>query len=113
MRALGLNEIDARGFDLNLRRHMRRSTKWPATCSDRSGLAWQAWVVDHSPGGIGLENCPPLEVDQTIEVELPGIGKFLCRVAWCADKRFGVEILQSPGQLTDEELNILADLLSR
>ena len=55
------------------RRHVRYHVSWPAECIDAQGFTWKARVLDHSLGGLGLENCPQLAVDQVIRVKLESI----------------------------------------
>lgn len=83
------------------RRHERRRADWPAACSDASGATWDARVVDTSNGGLGLENCPPLAVDQTIVVALENVGTFACRVAWSNGSRCGIEFLPDNRQIKE------------
>lgn len=109
---LGLTELASSDTASPRRKYERHRAGWPAMCSDIRGFTWESWVLDHSIGGLGLENCPPLEVDQRIEISLLDIGVFICRIAWCTNGRFGVEFLPSESQLNADEVSILAQLVS-
>lgn len=93
------------------RKHERRQSNWPAECSDAAGFTWQARVLDHSLGGLGLENCPQLQVNQVIRVRLESIGSFPCRVAWSKDGRCGVEFLPEANATLDHDVASLAEHL--
>lgn len=90
------------------RRHPRHEAGWAATCIDQAGFSWEAWVVDHSVGGLGLDNCPKLEEGQILQIGLASIGSFRCRVAWSNGPRCGVEFLRLPSQFTADEVETLA-----
>jgi hypothetical protein len=104
---MSANEDTGRGR----RRHIRYQANWPAECIDALGFIWGARVLDHSLGGLGLENCPHLEVDQVIRVRLKSIGTFPCRVAWSSEGRCGVEFLPEANTALDADVASLAALL--
>jgi hypothetical protein len=93
------------------RRLIRHAANWPAICSDRNGTVWDATVFDCSTGGLGLERCPALTVNQIVDIELDDIGTFACRVAWTRGGRFGVEFLPQRGELTNDDVQVLPDCL--
>lgn len=95
------------------RRHVRREAGWSARCADETGFAWEAWVVDHSAGGLGLDHCPRLEAGQVITVELKEIGAFPCRVAWSIDRRCGVEFLRAAGSFSPDDVEAIAHGLAK
>lgn len=93
------------------RRHVRYHVSWPAECIDAHGFTWKARVLDHSLGGLGLDNCPQLAVDQVIRVKLESIGTFPCRVAWSNGGRCGVQFLPEANAALDDDVASLAELL--
>ncbi len=93
------------------RRHVRYQASWPAECIDAEGFTWKARVLDHSLGGLGLENCPQLAVDQVIRVKLESIGTFPVRVAWSSGGRCGVQFLPEANAALDDDVVSLAELL--
>ncbi len=98
---------------LGRRRHARYLTGgWPAQCSDGQGFRWDAWAVDYSAGGLGLENCPPLDIDQMIDVELKDLGIIPCRVAWFENGKCGVQFVPDKPDHWDDSVSALAGFLA-
>ncbi len=92
------------------RKHSRRRSNWPAECFYLNGFCWTTSVVDHSLGGLALENCPRLEVKEVVRLRLKGIGTFPCRVIWVDGMRCGVEFLQE-ASFADEDVALLVERL--
>lgn len=90
------------------RRHPRHHVAWQAQCTDSTGFSWDAWVVDHSLGGLGLDHCPALEPGQIITVGLVDVGAFPCRVVWSKGARAGVQFERAPGFLSADDVDLLA-----
>lgn len=97
--------------NLTRRQHERNKAGWLATCLTTNGFSWDCWVVDHSNGGLGLDHCPVLNIDEIIEVSLNDIGKFQCRVAWSDQRRCGVEILPHASHASTEATALLVSMI--
>jgi hypothetical protein len=92
----------------NHRHESRQYAGWSARCADKAGNSWDAWVVDHSPGGLCLDRCPPMIVGQIINVGLVDVGAFPCRVAWVDGHRCGVQFVRARGYMSEDDVDILA-----
>lgn len=86
----------------------RQYAGWSARCADKAGNSWDAWVVDHSAGGLCLDHCPPMIVGQIINVGLVDVGAFPCRVAWVDGQRCGVQFVRARGYMSEDDVDILA-----
>lgn len=93
------------------RAHKRYAVYWPAICRLISGFSWSSNVSDVSVGGMRLNNCPPLAVDDRVFVYLADVGTFSCRVAWSNALQCGMEFLPTAGELDEESVNELATSL--
>lgn len=90
----------------------RERIGWPTTCTNADGFSWKALIIDCSLGGLGLSECPPLHIDEEIEVDVGSVGCFRCRVAWSDGSRCGVQFIPDPDAPSDGEQSALADGLS-
>jgi hypothetical protein len=90
------------------RRWGRFALNWSGVLANIEGQDWAVRIVDGGRGGFGLQDCPPLDVGQTVELRLEKLGTFKCRVAWRELDRCGLAILPFDGALTDADIGLLA-----
>lgn len=93
------------------RRQQRRAVDWVAHCRTRRGDQWAVTIIDASEGGFGLSCTLPLPVDSRILVDVGGIGTFPCRIAWQAQGRCGLQLLQEEAAASEDDIDGLAQLL--
>ncbi|MFT7576272.1 MAG: hypothetical protein ACI9XZ_002661 [Alphaproteobacteria bacterium] len=91
-----MSTLHAQG-NADQRRYPRQQVHWSTDCTDHLGNTWSATVVDTGVGGLGLTDCPPLTVGQSITINLTDVGMFQGRVAWSKDQKCGVELLPIDG----------------
>ena len=93
------------------RQHPRTSCHWPALVRLDDGTTSQAIVVDASKGGMRLVCDAPVVKGSLITVDLQKIGRYSCEVRWKTGCSFGVMFLSSPGELSENEVEVLAEYL--
>lgn len=94
------------------RQHPRYATDIAARCHLDGQPPLDVRISDVSDGGFGLDCAISGAVGSELILELAGIGRFACTIAWKSLSRCGLKLLPQAGDLSLEQSELVSEGLA-
>lgn len=100
------------GHPSDRRQHPRHASDIEARCLVDGLTAEAVRIIDISNGGFGIDRSIGTDVGRELTIDIVGVGRFACVVAWKSAERCGLRLLPQAGDLTATQSAVLAESIA-
>lgn len=108
----GTETLSRTGHPSERRQHPRYASDIEARCFVDGFAAEEVRIIDISDGGFGIDRSIGPDVGRELTIDIAGVGRFACVVAWKSAERCGVKLLPQAGDLSATQSAVLAESIA-